>query len=63
MTRAVRFDPSVHTVGLNGALEASLVPARPDPPIFVSGVTIGVAAGERIHGIDASRLRSVASRT
>lgn len=43
MNRAVRFDPSTYTVGLSHELAASLVEARPDPPIPVSGVTIGVA--------------------
>ncbi len=43
MTDPVRFDPSIHTVGLSRDLLASLVPARPDPPIPVDGVTIGVA--------------------
>ena len=42
MTGAVRFDPSTQTVGLSRELVASLVPAQPDPPIPVSGVTIGV---------------------
>ena len=44
MTDIVRFDPSVHTIGLSWDLGASLVPARPDPPIPVDGVTIGVAS-------------------
>lgn len=44
MTDIVRFDPSVHTVGLSRDLAASLVPERPDPPIPVDGVTIGVAS-------------------
>ena len=44
MTDIVRFDPSVHTIGLSRDLGASLVPARPDPPIPVDGVTIGVAS-------------------
>ncbi len=43
MTDPVRFDPSIHTVGLTRDLLASLVPARPDPPIPFEGVTIGVA--------------------
>ena len=43
MTDPVRFDPSIHTIGLSRDLAASLVPARPDPPIPVDGVTIGVA--------------------
>jgi mannose-6-phosphate isomerase-like protein (cupin superfamily) len=44
VTDVVRFDPSVHTVGLSRDLVASLVPERPDPPIPVDGVTIGVAS-------------------
>ena len=43
MPSAVRFDVATHTVGLTRELTASLVPARPDPPIPVTGVTIGVA--------------------
>jgi quercetin dioxygenase-like cupin family protein len=42
MTNAVRFDPATHTVGLSRDLSASLVPATPNPPIPVHGVTIGV---------------------
>ena len=44
MTNPVRFDPSIHTVGLSRDLSASLVPATPDPAIPVDGVTIGVAS-------------------
>ena len=44
MTDVVRFDPSVHTVGLSRDLAASLVPERRDPPVPVDGVTIGVAS-------------------
>lgn len=43
MTDALRFDPAVDTVGLGRDLSASLVPARPDPPITVDGFTFGVA--------------------
>ena len=43
MTATVRFDPSTHTVGLNRELSAALVPAQPDPPAPVSGLTFGVA--------------------
>ena len=43
MTGPVRFNPSTHTVGLSRDFIASLVPARPDPPIPIDGVTIGVA--------------------
>jgi quercetin dioxygenase-like cupin family protein len=42
MASAVRFDPAVHTVGLSRELKASLVLARPDPPIPVTGMTFGV---------------------
>jgi len=44
MTNAIRFNPSIDTVGVSRELTASLVPAQPDPPIPVSGVTFGVAA-------------------
>ena len=43
MTRPLSFDPAVDTVGLSRELSAKLVPAQPDPPIPVDGVTIGVA--------------------
>ena len=43
MSDPQRFDPSVHTVALTRALSASLVPARPDPPVPVDGVSIGFA--------------------
>jgi len=43
MRSPTRFDPSVHTVGLSRDLSAALVPARPDPPVPVDGVTIGIA--------------------
>ena len=43
MTEAKRFDPATLTVGLGRDLAASLVPARPDPPIPVDGFTFGVA--------------------
>lgn len=43
MTGVVRFDPRMYTVGLSRDLAASLVPERPDPPVPVDGVTIGVA--------------------
>lgn len=44
MSKPVRFDPSLHTVGLRRDLSAGLVPATPDPPIPVDGVTIGVVS-------------------
>jgi len=43
MKNPTRFDPAVHTVGLTRELSASLVPAQPDPPVPVDGVTIGMA--------------------
>ena len=43
MTTPTKFDPSIHTVGIGRDLIAALVPARPDPPIPVDGLTIGVA--------------------
>ena len=43
MTDPISFDPATHTVGLGRDLSASLVPARPDPPIPVDGFTFGVA--------------------
>ncbi len=42
MTDPRHFDSSIHTVGLNRELSASLIPMRPDPPIPVDGVTIGM---------------------
>jgi mannose-6-phosphate isomerase-like protein (cupin superfamily) len=43
MVKPIFFDPSAHTIGLDGALTASKMPERPDPPIPFSGVTFGVA--------------------
>lgn len=43
MTQPKRFDPSIETVGISRDLIVSIVPARPDPPIPVDGVTIGIA--------------------
>lgn len=43
MTAPIRFDPSTHTIGLSRNLVASKVPERPDPPVPVDGVTIGIA--------------------
>ena len=37
------FDPATHTIGLDRSLNASRIPERPDPPVPVDGVTIGVA--------------------
>ena len=39
----IKFDPDTQTVGLTRNLEASLVPAQPDPPVPIDGVTFGVA--------------------
>lgn len=38
-----RFDANTETVGLSRDLSATLIPARPDPPFPVDGVTIGIA--------------------
>jgi len=43
MTSPMKFDPAIHTVGVSRNLEASLVPARSDPPVAVKGLTIGIA--------------------
>ena len=43
MTEPARFDPATHTVGLTRDLRATLGSARPDQPVPVDGVTIGVA--------------------
>ena len=43
MTKPVRFDPDSETIALTRELDASVGPARPDPPVPVDGVTIGVA--------------------
>jgi mannose-6-phosphate isomerase-like protein (cupin superfamily) len=43
MTRAVRFNPKTHTVGLDRKLNASIDPEQPDPPLPVEGATFGVA--------------------
>ena len=44
MTKPIRFRTSRHTVGIGRDLTASLVPARPDPPIAVDGISFGVAS-------------------
>ena len=41
--KPTKFTPSTDTVGIDHNLCASLVPARPDPPAPVSGITIGIA--------------------
>ena len=43
MDQPTRFKPATDTVGIGRDLLASLVPARPDPPLPVDGVTIGIA--------------------
>ncbi len=43
MTKAIRFNPAVNTIGLSRDLSASLGPLRPDPPVAVDGMTIGIA--------------------
>ncbi len=43
MNEPRRFDVSNQTVGLGRDLAATVVPAQPDPPIAVDGVTIGIA--------------------
>jgi mannose-6-phosphate isomerase-like protein (cupin superfamily) len=43
MSNPTVFDPATHTIGLSRDLVASKIPARPDPPVPVDGVTIGVA--------------------
>ena len=40
----MKFDPGSQTVGLSRELHASIVPAQPDPPIPVDGLTFGVAS-------------------
>lgn len=39
----MRFDPKIQTVGLTRDFDASLVPAQPDPPVPIDGMTFGVA--------------------
>ena len=43
MMRPTRFDPSLNCVGVTPDLEAMLVSAQPDPPVAVTGLTIGIA--------------------
>ena len=43
MTDPMKFDPTTHAIGLSRNLEALAVEERPDPPVPVDGVTIGVA--------------------
>jgi len=42
MCSPMRFNPSIHTIGLSRDLLASLVPMQADPPVPVDGVTIGI---------------------
>ena len=44
MNDPTKFDPAIHTIGLDRNLVASKVPERADPPVPVDGVTVGVAA-------------------
>jgi mannose-6-phosphate isomerase-like protein (cupin superfamily) len=44
LNRPIKFDPSTHTIGITSDLSAELVPARPDPPIAVNGLTVGIAS-------------------
>ena len=43
MNKPTRFDANSETVGLGRDLAVTIVSARPDPPIEVDGVTIGIA--------------------
>lgn len=43
MTGATRFNPKTHSIGISHSLVATMVPDRPDPPVAVDGLTIGVA--------------------
>lgn len=43
MDKPTRFYPATDTVGVSRDLVATVVPARPDPPIEVDGITIGIA--------------------
>ena len=44
MKTPLKFDPAQSTVGIGTDLVATIVPARPDPPIAVSGITLGIAS-------------------
>ncbi|MGI9222527.1 MAG: cupin domain-containing protein [Woeseiaceae bacterium] len=44
MTEPIRFNPSVHTIGLDSDFAASRMPEQPDPPVPFNGVTFGVAS-------------------
>ncbi len=43
MTRAKKFDPSAHVIGIDHELAATRLPERPDPPLPFAGMTFGVA--------------------
>lgn len=43
MEKPTRFYPATDTVGVSRDLVATVVPAQPDPPIAVDGITIGIA--------------------
>lgn len=43
MLNAALFDPGTHTVALQRDFAATVMPARPDPPVAVDGYTFGVA--------------------
>lgn len=43
MDKPTRFYPATDTVGVSRDLVATVVPAQPDPPIEVDGITIGIA--------------------
>ncbi len=43
MKRPTRLHTNNQTAGVNHRFEASLVPARPDPPVPFDGLTIGLA--------------------
>jgi len=43
MNKPILFDPSTHTIGLDGNLRATKVPEKPDPPVPFEGVTFGIA--------------------
>ena len=44
MKEPTRFDANSETIGLGRDLAVAIVPAQPDPPIEVDGVTIGIAS-------------------
>lgn len=44
MTKPIRFNPAMHTVGMSQEFAASKMPEMPDPPIPFEGLTFGVAA-------------------